>query len=705
MKLSDENQCLVLTKLLVEAGCRPCELGGDDKPPIYGAVIRGFVSVVECLLSRGARLPPRILFEVLRAPVVKRVEMIQLLIDNKANVHALNHDGDGLLHVTMRSPDRDVLLEIAKRLIEVGCKPLARNIRGETPIHIAINQCHYEVINYLISFTSSSDVSFLLQDPATAASIFRFLHCNATSSSFHPEQEEKISRAIEKLTDHEGSCLELAKSFITYTSQVDASGSGGLKLMEIAARNGFSDVVNFLFRVVPLPLTALSTALLYRAKANIGIRHNGDTLIHIALSKLQESECLPITRTLIEAGRDPFASNSANEQPIHIAASRGLLSVVKYLLAHATNTSVLLPIDLLSTPLQSRSRLVIFRLLVDHFISNSSYAFTDDRLLHVLKSTDEGRYLQTMTTLWAARDSVALNAAFHIAITRGFTSVVDYLSRHVPLPSRILFFALDSLREEAIHKQISMINSLVRNGANVHVQDFDQDTVLNRALREFPESPCLELTKIFVEAGSSVSARDAHGKLPTEAALTRKFPSVMEYLLLRNAPLHSAILLRALKNPDVSCEQVLRMVSWLFQHRPDVLRATTSGETALHIVLGGSGRQWTRENRLEIVDVLVRAGCNTNARDPTGRTPLELATRGGHFKVATYLEQHRSAVPTTPPSSGQGRATAHRQMGLIQRTADRARRHFTNSTKQSLPLSPRASTALDHDLYALFNIP
>ena len=35
MKLSDENRCFVITKILVEAGCSPCERDADDKPPVH----------------------------------------------------------------------------------------------------------------------------------------------------------------------------------------------------------------------------------------------------------------------------------------------------------------------------------------------------------------------------------------------------------------------------------------------------------------------------------------------------------------------------------------------------------------------------------------------------------------------------------------------------------------------------------------------
>ena len=92
MRLSDENRCLILTKLLVEAGCSPCALDADDKPPIQVAVTRGFVSVTEYLVSQGVRIPSRILFAALQAPVVKRVEMARLLVSKGTNIQLLSTD-------------------------------------------------------------------------------------------------------------------------------------------------------------------------------------------------------------------------------------------------------------------------------------------------------------------------------------------------------------------------------------------------------------------------------------------------------------------------------------------------------------------------------------------------------------------------------------------------------------------------------------
>ena len=81
-----------------------------------------------------------------------------------------------------------------------------------------------------------------------------------------------------------------------------------------------------------------------------------------------------------------------------------------------------------------------------------------------------------------------------------------------------------------------------------------------------------------------------------------------------------------------------RIVSLFVEHGADVSAISADGDTVLHVALARQVR-WLSDGRqvLGVVDVLMKAGCNTHARDAKGRTPLELATAKGHYDVAMYL--------------------------------------------------------------------
>ena len=672
MRLSDENRCLSITKLLAEAGGSLCERDADDKPPIHAAVVRGFVSVVDYLLSRGVPLPSRILFAALQAILVKRVEMIRLLVRNGANVHVLNPNGDALLHITTRSLDRSVCLEIARILIDVGCNPSALNLRGETPLHIAAKQGYHEIIDYLISFSSSSGISSLLQDdPAVQVPMLRSLIGNMDGSRFSPEDEVAIMQFVREFLGDPDNCREWAKIFVGAAGDVSARGSGNAVLFDIALKRGLTKIAELLLPPgLPLPpgtmdlFTALRCQpsnipfLVHRGADVHALDEHGDTLLHVATSVLLEPQCLTTTQILIEAGCNPFTPNIPNKQPIHIAVSRGFDSVVKYLLSHVLNTEASLPPDLLFDAFNAQASLPLglypstIQLLVDHGADVSHLAPNGDELLHtVLKSemVNEDECLLTMKLLCeAGRNSFSPdsdgNMPLHLAITRGFTSVVAHLlSQDVPLPSDILF-ALHPPRGN-FDKWISMISSLVHKGADVHAQDRNRNTLLHHVLSMnlLNDWYYLEVIEIFIEAGCSASIRNVDGKLPIQIAAARgfKLPSVVEYLLSRNAPFPPDILLAALGTQSLFSDGVLRMVSSFVEHGADVCVIAANGDTVLHVALA-----WQRKHLLDIVDVLVRAGCNPHARDAGGRTPLELAVANGRPKVVEYLQ--RIPIPPVP---------------------------------------------------------
>jgi ankyrin repeat protein len=656
MRLPDENQCLIITKLIAEAGGSICELDADDKPPIHAAVVQGFVSVVEYLLSRDVPLPSRILFAALQATVVKRVEMIRLLVSKGANVHVLNPNGDALLHVTMRSLNSSVCLEITRILIEVGCNPSALNLRDEIPLHIAAKQGHHEVISYLISFSSSSDISSLLRDDS----------------------------AVQLPMKEEAAAMQSVREFLDEWANVRAAGdvsalsSGNAVLFDIALKRGLVKIADLLLPPhLPLPpaTSDLFIALrcqpsnipfLIRRGADVhALDEHGDTPLHVATGILNETQCLTTTQVLVNAGCNHFTPNVANKQAIHIAVSRGFESVVKYLLSYTFNAEASLPPDLLFTALQYYTKHSMIRLLVDHGADASHLVPNGDHLVHkdLKPIVDENEYLLTMKFLCEAGcnsfpPDACGNTPLHFAITRGFTSVVAYLlSRDLPLPSDILF-ALDSpsrfrrRRFVAGREWISMISSLVRKGADVHAQDRNRNTLLHHVLSmgALLDSDCLEVIKIFTEAGCSASIRNVDGKLPIQIAVTRKLLSVVEYLLLRNAAFPPDILFTVLGDQSTSSDEVLRMVSLFVEHGADVCIIAANGDTVLHVALAWAARRrawWGADyvnQLLDIVDALVRAGCNPHACDARGRTPLELAVARGHPNIADYLRR----IPPVP---------------------------------------------------------
>ncbi|KIJ18462.1 hypothetical protein PAXINDRAFT_51773, partial [Paxillus involutus ATCC 200175] len=126
-----------VAKMLIKAGCDPLMCNSSGKTPLHIAVSRGYISIVEDMLSMATSLPSDILFTGVGA-INNQVEMVQMLIDKGADIHACMSNGDSVLHTVMEYSHNNSSLEIVKVLIGAGCDPLICNSSGRTPLHIAV---------------------------------------------------------------------------------------------------------------------------------------------------------------------------------------------------------------------------------------------------------------------------------------------------------------------------------------------------------------------------------------------------------------------------------------------------------------------------------------------------------------------------------------------------------------------------------------
>ena len=659
MKLPEESQCLIITKLLVEAGCSPGESDADDKPPVHIAVVRGFITVVEYLLSQDAPLPSRILFAALHVTLLKRVAMIRLLITKGANVHVLSPDGHSLLHVAMRSPDRSVFLEIAQIFIDAGYKPSNLSQCDETLPRIVTDQQYHEVSVYLLLSATSADISSLLSPkPSIQAAALRSLVGNVNGLCLKPIEECKLLKVISQCLDDEDQHLAVAKKILV---------TRGDPCFDSAVRRGFYRVVQYLLsQRVALPHTILFTALRHQVPMVPLFIHKGadvhatepggDTLLHVAMSIPEELQCQVAVQALIQAGCQTSTSNAAGKRPIHTAVSRGFISVVKCLLSCTPRDE--LPSDLLSSLAPRHSSLPMVRLLVDHGADVSHVDDNGNGLLHhVMRISDEEECLEaTQVLIYAGYRHFARNTSkrtpLHAAVMRGFVSVADCLISHdMPLPLNILDFTLRRwfVRKLDPHKLKVALSLFICKGANVHVRSTNRDTLLHCAMGVCPETQRLEVIKLLVEAGCSPCVPNAGGELPIQVAVYMNMYSVVEYLLSQNVACPPDILLTAL-NARHGSSQVFRMMSLLVRNGADVSLCAANGDSVLHVALARYISCNLRDGSLlEVVKILVQAGCDPDARNSTGQTPLEVAATGKYSEVEDYLRGH---VLEQPPLSG-----------------------------------------------------
>ena len=363
LELFDEDEALKIAKLLVASYCcDPLRANSSGKTPFHIAIEWGHISITQYLLSLDIPLSPHIFLTLDPRGKWKTAEMVCFLVKNGADVHGCAHTGDSVFHIILRFLDEDEALEIAKLLVtSYDCDSLRANSSGITPFHIAIEQGHISVAQYLLSL----GIPLPPHIPAmlipwgwlwVTKQMTQFLLKNGVDVHECTGTGDTLFHIALNLFD-EDEALEIAKFLVTsHDCDPLRANSFGKTLFDIAIERGHIDVTQyFLYLGIPLPPHILVTFLVEpyyewtRSKAKTvemvcflvkngadvhACTTTGDTVLHITLESFDEDKALKIAKLLVtNYGCDPLRANSSKQTSFHIAIKWGHISVMRYLLS------------------------------------------------------------------------------------------------------------------------------------------------------------------------------------------------------------------------------------------------------------------------------------------------------------------------------------------------------------------------------------
>jgi ankyrin repeat protein len=545
----EEN--LDCVKVLINSGCNPCLPNALGKTPFDIAAENGHLPVVQYLHSiLNSPFSPGILLSVAGSGSSGATPLIRFLIDKGAGLHVTNPSGDTLLHLAMLVGWETECLKRIKIFVNAGCDPHACNLAGETPFHIAARQGYIMVMEYLLSLgisvpsdvmctqlereglRSHHSVRFLLDKGGNIHTVTKngntLLHLTA---NIYPEEE----------------ALELAKHLVHATRCIPgALNSLQETPLHIAARSGYTSVIKYLLSLdIELPpdillaaphrLTVQVIHYLVEEGANVSIATtDGDTPLHLLLTRGDEDDILECVKILVDAGCDSCARNLAGETPLHRAARCGYSRILEYLLSQLEG--VPLPHDIL---LASETPTTLRFFLGKGLDLRSVSADGVTNLMH--RALDSGFHRDNDTVEFArilvgagwdpALKNSAGETAIHVAARNGDIAALKFfLSQNVRLPSDILLAAVSPPTDvsQGVHlrnifRVVPLTRFLVREGASVKVTASNGNTPLHLAMmgnfipQYDTERLQWELVEILLD-GSDFYARNVDGQTPYNLA-------------------------------------------------------------------------------------------------------------------------------------------------------------------------------------------
>ena len=547
--------------------------------PLHEAVRSGNINAVRLILKGGADInaqdakgnsPLHI-----AVPPKNHTEMIRLLLSNGAKANLRDEHGDSPLHVLVilnRSPDTVRALFSGGAANNVDAS--IRNIKGQTPLYIAVQEQRTALIPLLLS--AGSDV---------------FAADNSGVTPFNITMHAKGPVLDAIITD----------------ATVQQKDSAGNTMLHAAIRNS-SD-------------TAIIAKIIDK-NANVNARNrDGDTPLHIAVRTNQKET----GEYIIAEGADIFSSNSSGESPLYLSLTQSS-GVVQWLFNSQTITAHdgLENTMLHYVALWKMDKHIPF--IIEKGISTEVKNATGETPLFWAVKYDGDSTVRTLLSEKAnlqARDILG-NSALHAAVCWNAKNAVNTL-----LDSGINVNVHNLNGTTPLHDSVRLgINDiagiLINRGANLEVRDSGGNTPFMEAVKAGYASSA----DLLAKRGAFTMTRNTNGDTPLHYAVSREDDACIKLLLNLGVSIHARNTRNRTPFQIALTESPGTLPVLLTGERingPDDF-----GNSPLHIAL-------QEKVPVSVLKTIVDKGSHLTAVDSNGRIPLRVAVDMNAWDSAKLL--------------------------------------------------------------------
>ena len=437
-----------------------------------------------------------------------------------------------------------------------------------------------------------------------------------------------------------GNVQEVKKRLADNSVNLNDVNSEGASMMHIAAQVGQASMVSF--------FVEKDKSLLEKRTLS------GWRPLHMAADRGH----LEVVKVLLNKGADVNAFDSSGRTPLYKASQKGHEQVVSFLLKEKASVDVICngwhPLHVAAYG----GHLEVVKVLLSKGADVNAFDSSGQTPLYKAAQNGHEKVVFFLLKKKASVDDT-LNGwrPLHVAADRGHLEIVRaFLDKGAEVN------AADKNRQMPLHVaadrgHLEIVRAFLDKDADVNATDNNGQAPLHVVA----DRGHLEVVKVLVNKGAEVNAMDKNNQTPLHLASNKGHLEVVKVLVEKGANVNfrgkndRALLHILASRGDIEIVKILvengvdvnavdkdgqtplynaaqngydKLVSFLLDHKAEA-NVKCRGSYPLHIA--------AYIGHLDVVKALVRNGVDVNVEDINGQTPLHRAAQKGHDKVVSFL--------------------------------------------------------------------